>query len=145
MSLCRFSPDRLHRYTLCRDSDWPDPERRTLNFICLNPSTADEERNDPTVTRLIQRTTLLGYSRLVVTNIFAWRATDPKELKRVEDPIGPENDAYLLSTARHASMVVCAWGKTTVICSGGGLPSSRCRSDLSCPTPPAVRDEETKP
>lgn len=80
-------------------------------FVCLNPSTADDEQDDPTVRRCIAYSKAWGYSSYVMTNLFAIRATDPRVMLAAEDPIGPENDRYLIETARQAAVVVAAWGK----------------------------------
>jgi hypothetical protein len=76
----------------------------------LNPSTADERRNDATIERCQRRATRWGYGGLVVTNLFAWCSTDPAGLRRAADPVGAANDAAILSAARDAGLVVCAWG-----------------------------------
>lgn len=103
-----FSPCCRYRYSLLR---WWSvaASPKTINFICLNPSTATAEISDPTVTRLIVRAQNLGFERLVVTNIFAFRSTDPKGLLKMCDPNGPDNNAALISVATDADMVVCAW------------------------------------
>lgn len=77
----------------------------------LNPSTADEAINDPTVERCERRARAGGAGRLVVVNIFAWRSTDPAVLRALEDPIGAENDAAIVEACRGADLVVCGWGR----------------------------------
>lgn len=105
-----FSPEMLYRYSLHR---WWDEghrlEARQINFICLNPSTATAEVSDPTISRLIVRARALGFERLVVTNIFAYRSTDPNGLLKLADPIGPDNDVTVLNIARMSNLVVCGW------------------------------------
>ena len=76
----------------------------------LNPSTADELKLDPSCTRARNYAERWGYGGLIVTNIFGWRATDPKVMRSVKDPIGRGNDAAILRAAREAKLVVCAWG-----------------------------------
>jgi hypothetical protein len=76
----------------------------------LNPSTADEFKNDPTVERCERRARALGFGAFRVTNIFAYRATDPKVMRAAEDPVGPHNDAAILEACDWAASVVCAWG-----------------------------------
>ena len=111
-----FSPDRRHRYRL----DRPLRERPTkllLAFCCLNPSTADETRNDPTVRRGIGYTYDLGYRQFVMTNLFGWRSTDPGGMwaarRAGEDIVGPDNDAMLLQVAKEiresGGLFVAAW------------------------------------
>lgn len=101
-----FSECRKYRYDLTREIS----EGPTLNFLCCNPSTADSRLNDPTVARLERRARMWNYGRLVVTNVFAWRSTDPIVLKDIEDPVGPDNDQFILRWASEAETVVCAWG-----------------------------------
>ncbi len=77
----------------------------------LNPSTADEQQNDPTVERCERRARAGAYGALVVGNLFAWRSTDPRALYDVADPVGPDNDQHLAAIASEAARVVCAWGR----------------------------------
>jgi len=77
----------------------------------LNPSTADELRLDPSCTRARNYAERWGFGALVVTNLFAWRSTDPSALKGVEDPVGRGNDRAILKAAQEAKLVVCAWGE----------------------------------
>lgn len=102
-----FSPCRLYRYKLWRiwDSSLPYAQ-----FIGLNPSTADETNDDPTVRRCINYAAQWGYGGLCMTNIFAYRATDPRDMKAVAEPVGPGNDAALVEVASKAGVVVAAWG-----------------------------------
>lgn len=102
-----FSPCRKYRYTLTRT--WA-PDLPKVNFLMLNPSTADEVRNDPTVERCERRARMWKYGGLIVTNLFAWRSTSPGELYRVPDPIGPDNDEAIVEAAHEAQLIVCAWG-----------------------------------
>lgn len=101
-----FSPDRLYRWRLWRI--W-DRDRAPLVFVGLNPSTADDVKNDPTVTRCIRRAQSGGYGGLIMLNVFAWRATDPAEMLAAEDPIGSENDRAIAEESRGRD-VVAAWG-----------------------------------
>ena len=121
-----FSPCRRYRYTLWRE--WPkesfdmfdgcnDGERGSDNrheylmVIGLNPSTADETRNDPTIRRCIDFAKRWGFGALCMTNLFAWRDTKPENMKRAEYPIGEENDFWLGACALNAGLVLAAWGK----------------------------------
>jgi hypothetical protein len=109
-----FSPCRRYRFALMRrwaDGDWfGEVEGGILNVIGCNASTADELVNDPTVERCERRARKLGFGALVITNVFGWRSTNPKILRKVADPVGDGNDAAILEWARRAKMVLCAWG-----------------------------------
>lgn len=102
-----FNRDRTHRYALIIQWDRKLPR---LNFIMLNPSTADEVKNDPTVERQYRRARKRGYGTLLVTNIFALRSTDPKVLYDAVDPIGSRNDHYIRAWAELATDVFVGWG-----------------------------------
>jgi len=102
-----FGHDRVHRYLLWRV--W-DESRPLLAWVLLNPSTADETREDPTIRRCIRFAMDWGYGGVETTNIFALRSTDPAALRTVSDPIGPDNDATLHDLARRHDRVVAAWG-----------------------------------
>lgn len=102
-----FTPCRTWRYRLWRI--W-DERRPYANFLMLNPSIADEEVLDNTVTRCVDFAKRWGYGGLYVTNLFALVSTDPEALYKTEDPVGPGNDQAILETAKGAGVVVCAWG-----------------------------------
>jgi len=102
-----FSPCRTYRYTLWR---WWEDVLPYAMFIGLNPSTADETKDDPTVRRCIRFARDWGYGGLLMTNMFAIRATDPKVMLAHPEPIGPKNDHWLKKTAKDAGIVVAAWG-----------------------------------
>lgn len=101
-----FSLCGLYRYTLSRR--WGDGP--ACNFLMLNPSTADASVSDPTVTRCVNFARAWGYPALVVTNLFAFRATDPKVMMAAADPVGPMDDAFIVAKACQARITVCAWG-----------------------------------
>lgn len=102
-----FSPCRKWRYVLWRQWGAGD---RFVSFIGLNPSTADETKNDPTVTRCINYAKRWGFDGMYMLNIFAYRATDPRDMKAVPDPVGPGNDAALLEYWARSEITVAAWG-----------------------------------
>ena len=81
-----------------------------VGFVMLNPSTADAERDDPTIRRVRGLARGLGYGRVVVANLYALRATDPKALRTHPDPVGPEGDRHLAALAGEVPDIVCAWG-----------------------------------
>jgi hypothetical protein len=103
----RFSTCRRWRTLLWRRWDDAKP---VANFLMLNPSTADERVLDPTCARARDYAERWGYGALLVTNVFAWRATDPRAMKAADDPVGRGNDRAILIAAREARLVVCAWG-----------------------------------
>ena len=103
----RFSRDRRYRYRLWRR--W-DRSRPSIAFCMLNPSTADQRSDDPTIRRCIGFARAWGFGGVEVVNIFALRATDPRKLRRARDPVGERNDAYLLAAAARSELMVIAWG-----------------------------------
>lgn len=102
-----FSPCRRYRYALWRE--W-DPALPTVVFCGLNPSIADEERDDPTIRRELGYARDWGFGRLIKVNAYAWRDTDPKKMLAVEDPIGPDNLATVVHWATHCDLFIAAWG-----------------------------------
>ena len=102
-----YSDCMCYRYSLTRM--WDTTQDKAL-FIMLNPSTATEVQNDPTVARCERRARTLGFGAFRVTNIFAWRDTDPKAMRRAVAPIGPDNDAVLMDGVRWADRIICGWG-----------------------------------
>ncbi len=91
-----LSADRIYRYTLTREVDMFGNGEAAM-FLMLNPSTADETEDDPTIRRCIGFARRWGYSTLHVANLFAFRATSPADLKMASDPIGPDNDRHLVN------------------------------------------------
>ena len=106
-STALYSPCERYRYALTRI--WDGAGDRVL-FVMLNPSTATEVQNDPTVERCERRARTLGFGAFRVCNIFAFRATDPKVMRAAPDPIGPDNDAAIAEGAAWADRIICAWG-----------------------------------
>lgn len=98
---------RTYRYRLWRT--W-DVDKPACAFIGLNPSTADETEDDPTLRRCIGYARAWGYGTVELGNLFGLRATDPAELREASDPVGPENDDHLRDICRDAKLVVAAWG-----------------------------------
>lgn len=106
-SAALYSDCERYRYALTRT--W-DPAGQRLLFIMLNPSKATEIQNDPTVERCERRARALGCGAFRVTNIFAWRETDPHRMRRADDPVGPENDWVIMDGVAWADLVIAAWG-----------------------------------
>jgi hypothetical protein len=106
-----FSPCKTWRYELRRIWDQKLP---LLVFVMLNPSRANAYLDDPTIRRCIGFARRLGYGGIVVYNIFALMATDPRELAKVADPIGPENDEYIRRAKHVGAKIVVAWGNNGV-------------------------------
>lgn len=106
-SVAVYSPCEAYRYALTRE--WQPGGRRAL-FVMLNPSTATEVQNDPTVERCERRARALGFGAFRVVNIFAYRATDPKVMRAQGDPVGPGNDAAIAEGAAWADQIICGWG-----------------------------------
>ena len=106
-SNAKFSKDRIYRYALWRTWDKALPK---LLFIGLNPSTADEKKDDPTMRRCIRFSKDLGYGGFIMANIFAYRSTDPKKLKLIKDPIGKKNNYWIKKLAKDSGKTIAAWG-----------------------------------
>lgn len=104
-----FSKCRTWRYALWRQWDWQGYANQVM-FIGLNPSTADETEDDPTIRRCIRFAKDWGYGGLIMMNAFAFRATDPNVMKAAADPVGPGNDEALAYRRTQAGMIVAAWG-----------------------------------
>lgn len=123
---CVFSKDRKYRYQLWRKWDMANDlvadhggsygraKGSFLMVIGLNPSTADENKNDPTVTRCIDFAMRWGFDSLCMMNAFAYRATDPKAMQRTFNPIGDKNDIHLTAVMidchRSGGIILGAWG-----------------------------------
>ena len=103
----KFSKDRIYRYALWRVWDNSLPK---LLFIGLNPSTADEINDDPTMRRCIRFSKDLGYGGFIMGNIFAYRSTDPKKLRKIKNPIGSRNNFWLKKLHKEAGNSIAAWG-----------------------------------
>jgi hypothetical protein len=106
-SSAKYSPCRKYRYTLKRV--W-NKNKPLAAFIGLNPSTATEIKNDPTVNRCMNYANDWGYGGIIMLNIFAYRATDPKEMKAVEEPVGKHTDFWLQVMAQEAALTLACWG-----------------------------------
>lgn len=103
----KISKDGQYRYWLSRT--WGD-SGKVIAFIGLNPSTADATQDDPTIRRCINFAKSWGGTSLLMVNLFAYRSTDPSNLRSAIDPIGQENDIWLARAVQDATIVVAAWG-----------------------------------
>lgn len=102
-----FSECRSYRFALWRV--W-DESKSYAMIIGLNPSTAGEKEDDPTIRRCINFAKSWGYGGLCMTNLFAFRATIPNDMFNASDPVGSGNDEWLLRLAKDAGVVIAAWG-----------------------------------
>ena len=110
MNYCKFSICRRYRYTL-EHVMLPDvPAQRAIMWIGLNPSTADEQQLDPTLRRIRDFSLRWGFTRFVMTNLFAFRATDPREMLKQANPEGLSNKSYLIQTALECDTIVAFGG-----------------------------------
>ena len=126
-----FSTDRAHRYELTRiwgDASGVPP--RLVNFVMLNPSTADAFELDPTNRRCARFARDWGFDGLVTTNVFAFRSTDPTGLRSAEDPVGADNDAWIERASSSSALVVAAWGVHARLLNRGDEVSSLLRRVL---------------
>lgn len=98
---------KQYRYSLWRI--W-DRELPAVMFIGLNPSTADAALDDPTLIRCIGFARDWGYGGVYTANLFAFRATDPRDMKRATAPVGPDNDRVIGELVNKVDKVIAAWG-----------------------------------
>ncbi len=104
-----LSKCRKYRFALWRIWDEAKPQAM---FIGLNPSTADEFDDDPTLRRCINYAKSWNYGSVCMANLFAYRATQPKDMLTAPDPVGAENNKWLLELSQKAHLVVAAWGNS---------------------------------
>ncbi|EEF61612.1 DUF1643 domain-containing protein [Pedosphaera parvula] len=102
-----FSDCENYRYSLWRI--WDD-DRPYVAFIGLNPSTADELKDDPTVARCRRYAEAWNYGGMYMLNLFAFRATQPEVMKGAKDPVGRDNDKRIMSVVKEAGLVMAIWG-----------------------------------
>ena len=105
-SAARFSACRRYRFALWRR--WAEGPQ--VLFVMLNPSTADEDHDDPTIRRCIGFARSWGFAALAVGNLFAWRCSSPADLRSCPRPVGGSNDKWLLRLQASSVMTVAAWG-----------------------------------
>ena len=102
-----ISPCGQYRYQLTRSRMFGEG---ACVFVMLNPSTADGLADDPTIRRCLGFLEDWGYQQLRVVNLFAWRATYPRDMLKQMDPVGPDGDGWILRACSDAERIVCAWG-----------------------------------
>lgn len=111
-----ISDDQKYRYQLTREIEYQEgdkpPYQHEAIFVMLNPSTADHETDDNTITRCKGFAKSVGARQLTVVNLYAGRATKPADLFKMKDPVGEENDEYLEEALQFGNdaTVICAWG-----------------------------------
>lgn len=96
----------LYRYTLW----WTWGAGPRVNWCCLNPSKADATVNDPSFMRMVRFTQSWGYGGLIVTNLFAFRATNPRDMIAAPDPVGEDNDYWIQTCSMQSALTVAGWG-----------------------------------
>ena len=101
-----FGGDGTYRYRLSR----PWKAGPTAVFVLLNPSTADAETDDRTVTRCVKYAAGMGFGRLLLVNLFALRSSDPEALDAHPAPVGPDNDAHIAAACAAADRTIVGWG-----------------------------------
>lgn len=107
-SWAALSPDGRYRYALGRPTGILSPHRLCVGL--LNPSTADALKPDPTDRRVLGFARSWGFGSYVIVNPWAHRATDRRELLKVPDPIGPENDQWIRQAVDRCDLFVAGWG-----------------------------------
>lgn len=105
-AIAEFSPCRVWRYTLHRE--WADGDG--VAFLMFNPSVADERIDDPTIRKCRGFAHRWGYGRMTIVNLFAIRGTDPRIVRRVDDPVGPMNNYHIVKALEGCTEVIFAWG-----------------------------------
>lgn len=101
-----LSEDKEYRYMLSRT--W-NKNKKIIMFVWLNPSTADDKINDPTITRCINYTKEWWYWWFIMCNLFAYRSTNPNNMKKYKNPIWKDNDKYIELYYNKTEKVICMW------------------------------------
>jgi len=126
MQSASFSDCYKYRWTLTRCLTVGAANYRHIPYVAyigLNPSTADAINDDPTMRRLRHFTRKAGYAKFIMLNLFAFRATIPKDMKAAEDPIGCGNTGTILSVTAESetcAMTVACWGTHGSFMNRGG-------------------------
>lgn len=107
-----FDASGKYRYALWRA--WSLDHARIV-FVMLNPSTAEEHKNDPTIRRCMEFAHAWQFGSIEVVNLFAYRTTYARELLKVDDPVGEENNRYLCQAVERCSSVLVGWGANGIL------------------------------
>lgn len=102
-----FSECLTYRYMVKRT--W-DAQLPTAMFIGLNPSETDGTDDNPTITRCLNFARHWGYGSVYLANLFAYRATQPQDMKTAQHPVGADNNAWLRQLATESAIIIAAWG-----------------------------------
>ena len=104
----KFCNTKKNRYYLKRE--W-DNSKGLLLYLMLNPSIADEKKDDPTIRRLISFTKKFNYGGFLVGNIFTTITPNPKEIDRSKE-ISDKNFKELFKLINKVDQIIYAWGNT---------------------------------
>lgn len=107
-----LSGDKKFRYLLRRE--WGTAPNMPVLWVMLNPSTADADVDDATVRKCMGFTDRWGYKQMEVVNLYAYRATNPRDLSKVGYPVGPENAAHIRAAAERCAFAIIAWGQNAL-------------------------------
>jgi len=128
----RISTCKRYRYQLERSWSTRTSRKSTVAFIGLNPSTADANQDDPTIRKCIAYAKAWHYKKLIMVNLFAWRATDPNALLLAKQPVGRLNDKHLDEAVLASALVVACWGEYGAILSRSDELRARYPRRLMC-------------
>lgn len=144
-----ISRDGRYRYQLLRQ--W-DRSGKALLVIGLNPSTADSQNDDNTSRICINYAKKWNFGTLIIANLFAFRATDPKQLWKASDPVGPENDFYLQQFIQDTDLCLCAWShygnyqnRASTVYQWIKDPKCLCQLKNGSPGHPLYKSKDLKP
>jgi hypothetical protein len=125
-----FDTTGQYRFALSRRWDNSKPR---VGFVMLNPSRADATRNDPTIRRCIGFARDWGFGSMEIVNLFAYRTPHPQLLPQIANPIGCDNDNYLMEASQRSRLLVLAWGNWgTLLRRGEAVANLLAQSDCRC-------------
>lgn len=86
---------------------------KILLVIGVNPSTADKEKSDMTISRVKKFTSLYAYDGFIMVNLYPKRATFPKDLPlTIDGELHLKNLMAIERAITESDAVLCAWGNT---------------------------------